>query len=155
MKLNLKALVIGWFISYVGQMVVNKPILATFALAGMNGSTEPDKLQQVMASLRTSVPLHIIQLITQSIATVVAVYFAVRIAKREPISHSLILGILILVSTTLFALDTLRVWPVWYSTLSLLLPIPTAWLAGRRSAVKLDKAKDAPVSTNSSSIPTP
>lgn len=119
----------------------------------MNGSTDFAKLQQVMADLRTSVPLHIIQIITQSIVTIAGVYFAVQIAKRAPLKHSLALGVLILVSTTLFALDTLRVWPVWYSALSLFLPIPTAWLAGRWSASKIKS--DAPLSTNGPPIPTP
>jgi hypothetical protein len=153
MTLNIKAVFAGWLISYIGQLVMNKPILVAFVWAGMNGSTDFATLQRVMDDLRTSVPLHIIELFTQTIASVAGVHYTVQSAKGASLKHSLALGILILVSTTLFALNTLRVWPVWYSALSLFLPVPTAFVAGRWSARKIGTV--APTKASGPPIPAP
>ena len=130
MKINFKSVSLGWLSYYAGMWLVNKIVLAMFIVLALNGSRSPAKLRQVMAALRVSAPLHVIQLGTQIFFTVAAAYLVVRIAKRAPLENSLAFGIVCLASTIYFGLDTFLLWPIWYSVLTVLLNLPLALLGG-------------------------
>ncbi len=58
-------------------------------------------------------------------------YLCARIARRRPMFHALILGVLGLVFNIFGSYMTWQLYPAWYHVVALVVAMPAAWLGGR------------------------
>jgi hypothetical protein len=58
-------------------------------------------------------------------------YLCSRIARRRPMFHALVLGVLGLVFNVIGASMTWQLYPRWYTVIGLLAVMPAAWIGGR------------------------
>ena len=66
-------------------------------------------------------------------------WLAAALAGRRPMLHALILGVLGLALNLAGAASTLRLYPTWYTVVSLLLVMPYAWIGGKLRERQLER----------------
>lgn len=140
MKLNSGAIFAGWAVAHIGEIGVNKSLYRAFGRALAHGSTDELQLEQIALQLLDSPLLHILQLVAQVVVMIAATAITLQIAERAFFPHAIIVALLSVTSTLIFWMGYWGSWPLWYSMLCVLLPVPTACLTANWSARRGQKS---------------
>jgi len=111
--------------------------LLAFATDGVAHTLRPDIFGP--NSSTSNVPYLVIAIIYVGVYATVGCWLAAVIAGRWPMRHALILGVLGLVFNLVAVPGMWRLFPHWYTVVSLILVMPFAWLGGRLREWQLER----------------
>ena len=111
--------------------------LLAFGTDGLAHAIRPDIFGP--NSSTSNVPYLVIAIIYVGVYAIAGCWLAAALAGRRPMLHALILGVLGLALNLAGAASTLRLYPTWYTVVSLLLVMPYAWIGGKLRERQLER----------------
>jgi drug/metabolite transporter (DMT)-like permease len=115
---SIRAVAIGFVLigalSFTADAVVHKFVPSVF----IGGRTD-------------SIPILVLTIVYVAMFSIVGSYTTAHLAPKDPMKHSVALGILGLIFSTIGAVTMWSTAPIWYHVVSLALVMPYAWVGGR------------------------
>jgi len=133
-RINIKAVVLGFLATIALDAVVSVVLLAVFGGDIFAEGRSDQEFKDAIRATTTTVPYLVFSFILGSMTTVIGAYLAARIAKRYPYFNALGLGLLGVAWELLFWSDL----PLWLNLLGIVLAVPTA-LVGAWVYVRLSR----------------
>lgn len=146
-------------VDFVGQfmaIVIFSIILGTILLR--NPALLQARQAHLAQDLTTSMTARVANLILETVCTIAGGFVAAHLAREAPLKNAAVMGLLALATTLFHDRYSIRIMPVWYSLLSLLLLIPLALLGGYwRAATRKPEThhEAAPPADSQPPIPAP
>jgi hypothetical protein len=133
MKLNIKAILIGWITDLAGSFVTSILIGIVISVSLISGGTRPEQIAERM----TNSPLMSIGLLLGLMMSTVGGWVAANVARRDEVAHGVATGLLSIVMYWLLTRSLSGgTSPAWYDLAATLLTIPCAALGGYLSSRK-------------------
>ena len=123
-NLNIRAIGIGVLVDIGGSMVAAVIFAIIYSIFLAQQGYSPDEIESMMT---TSSLVYFVSLILGLACTVLGGFVCARIAKREEVKHSAIVGA---VGVVLALLSTGGPEPIWYLIIGVILTVPLAVVGG-------------------------